>query len=245
MVGDINAQMGTTNVQAWLDGGTIYLANTAPTVTPVTITETLAGATEDTDVVTGYFGSNLTGLTNPTANITYSNADGYVVLDGASAVVTSGGYQAGSQITFNGIQTGLEGTPSNGDRFTLSPSVNQDIFTTMENLASALETPTSNAGAAVQAQFHNAMNRFFTDADQAIGKVLDIRAGVGARLNVIDNQTEQNENYLLNVKTTLSGVEDLDYAEALSRLNLELTGLEAAQQSFIRIQGLSLFNLLR
>jgi len=42
----------------------------------------------------------------------------------------------------------------------------------------------------------------------------------------------------------LSSIEDLDFAEAVSRLNLQLTGLQAAQQSFARIQNLSLFNFL-
>ena len=46
------------------------------------------------------------------------------------------------------------------------------------------------------------------------------------------------------LKTVLSSIEDLDYAEAISRMNLELAGLQAAQESFQRIQNLSLFNRL-
>ena len=37
-------------------------------------------------------------------------------------------------------------------------------------------------------------------------------------------------------------IEDLDYAEAISRLSAETTTLEAAQQSFVLTQQLSLFN---
>jgi len=36
----------------------------------------------------------------------------------------------------------------------------------------------------------------------------------------------------------------LDFAEAVSRLNLELTGLEASQKAFTRVQDISLFNFL-
>ncbi|MEL7239140.1 MAG: flagellar hook-associated protein 3, partial [Planctomycetota bacterium] len=36
----------------------------------------------------------------------------------------------------------------------------------------------------------------------------------------------------------------VDFTEAISRLNQQLTSLQAAQQSFVRIQGLSLFNVL-
>jgi len=40
-------------------------------------------------------------------------------------------------------------------------------------------------------------------------------------------------------------VQNLDYAEVISRLNLQLVGLQAAQQAFVKIQNLSLFNFLR
>ena len=49
-------------------------------------------------------------------------------------------------------------------------------------------------------------------------------------------------SFALTLEETLAGIEDLDYAEALSRLSLEATTLEAAQQSFVRTQQLSLFN---
>ena len=44
--------------------------------------------------------------------------------------------------------------------------------------------------------------------------------------------------------TTLSQIEDLDYAEAITQLNLKSVGLQAAQQVYVKVQGLSLFNFL-
>ncbi|MDX5385838.1 MAG: hypothetical protein LPK24_04815, partial [Marinobacter sp.] len=58
-------------------------------------------------------------------------------------------------------------------------------------------------------------------------------------------QTDINENQILSLQKTLSGVEDLDYAEAISRFQQQLVTLQAAQQSFVKIQGLSLFNFIR
>jgi flagellar hook-associated protein 3 FlgL len=78
--------------------------------------------------------------------------------------------------------------------------------------------------------------------DQAIGKVLDVRTQVGSRLSAIDSQGDSNGAFALTVQSTLGELEDLDYAEALSRLSLQMTTLEAAQQTFIRTQQLSLFN---
>ncbi|MGA4815634.1 hypothetical protein ACPA9J_12515 [Pseudomonas aeruginosa] len=42
--------------------------------------------------------------------------------------------------------------------------------------------------------------------------------------------------------SVMSQIQDLDYAEALSRLSLQSTIMDAAQQSYVKIQGLSLFN---
>lgn len=53
-----------------------------------------------------------------------------------------------------------------------------------------------------------------------------------------------NDAFALETATALSEVQDLDYAEAVSRLNQQLLALQASQQSFIKVQGLSLFDYL-
>jgi len=240
----IAAQSGTTGVTAYVSGGVLYLAHTAPSATPITVNETLTGFTEGTDAVTGYFGSVLTGAAaSNTLTVNAVPAGSYVVLNGAGAVVTAGAYQSGANIAFNGIQTRVDGAPNNGDRFTISQSANQDIFSTIQNLVNALAVDgSSQAG---QARINNEIGRTLTDIDQAIGNILNIRARVGARLNTIESQQDTNDAASLQYQETLSGIQDLDYAEAASRLNLQQTILQAAQQAFIKVQGLSLFNFLR
>jgi flagellar hook-associated protein 3 FlgL len=87
----------------------------------------------------------------------------------------------------------------------------------------------------------NALN----DIDTAITGLLGTRAKVGARMNAIDDQKNANDAFELAVTKVRSSLEDLDYAEAISRFNQQLTALQASQQSFIKIQDLSLFNFLR
>jgi len=169
----------------------------------------------------------------------------YAVTGAVSGVVVAAGtaYQDGATIGFNGANVVVTGSPANGDSFTVSPSANQDIFTTVQNLVNALETSqTTTTGTA---QFHNAVNRVLIDLDQGLQNVSEIRARSGGRLNVIDNQQGANEHFTLQVQQALSDVQDLDYAEAASRLQRQLLSLEAAQQTFTRVQGLSLFNFLR
>ena len=167
----------------------------------------------------------------------------YTVTGVTSGLVGSGTYTNGSSIAFNGVQTSITGTPANGDNFTVTPSANQDIFTTVQNFAQALETAVGSPVS--QAHFNNTMNRTLIDLDRSLDNIVDVRTRVGSRLNAIDSQKDLNDSFKLQLQETLSNLQDLDYAEAVSRLNLQITGLQAAQQSFIKIQGLSLFNFLR
>jgi flagellar hook-associated protein 3 FlgL len=83
------------------------------------------------------------------------------------------------------------------------------------------------------------------DLDSALARVVDARTSIGARQNTMEQIRDLNDSFILDTRQDLSTVKDLDYAEAISRLNVQLAGLQAAQESFVRIQNLSLFNYLR
>jgi len=46
------------------------------------------------------------------------------------------------------------------------------------------------------------------------------------------------------LQTVRSEIEDLDFAEAISRMTFQTTALQAAQQTFVRIQALNLFEFI-
>jgi flagellar hook-associated protein 3 FlgL len=73
---------------------------------------------------------------------------------------------------------------------------------------------------------------------------ITVRSRGGASLNTIDEQVLANDDFIFNMQTTLSNTEDIDLAEAVSRFEQEMVALQAAQQSFNMVQGLSLFNYL-
>ncbi len=108
----------------------------------------------------------------------------------------------------------------------------QDIFKTIADFATGLEANTPPGAAGLQ------------DFKSALDHISTIRARVGARLNAIDGHRLVNEDLIYQGNKTISQIEDLDMAEAVSRLNLQMVGLQASQQAFTKIQGLSLFNYL-
>ena len=90
------------------------------------------------------------------------------------------------------------------------------------------------------------------DLSQAIGSLdrgLEHLQGrrtiIGNRLQSVDTRVERNADERLRLEREVSEIQDLDFAEAVSQLNLQSTALQAAQQAYVKIQGLSLFNYLR
>jgi flagellar hook-associated protein 3 FlgL len=178
-------------------------------------------------------------------SVVFTTATTYDIIDVDNAVTLVSGatYGSGSQIGFNGLQFTVSGAPVAGDTFTIQASSGQDVFRSLQNLADALEQQTTTA--AERAAFHNRINRFLADVDQAQNHLIEARSRSGARQRTVEQQQGLNESYQLQFTEAVSQLRDVDFADAASRLSLQLTVLEAAQQAFVRVQGLSLFNFLR
>ncbi|WP_439638501.1 flagellar hook-associated protein FlgL [Nevskia sp.] len=172
------------------------------------------------------------------------SAGQYSVADSGGNVVASGTYTAGQTIRFRGADLTVAGAPADGDRFSITPSQQQDLFATVRDLIGLFETPTS-ANPAARAQVQTGVLDKLGALETAQSRVIDVRARLGARLVAADDAQNQLSSQLVKIDEALSGIRDVDYAEAASRLTQQLTGLQAAQQSFAKIQGLSLFNYLR
>ncbi|EXJ09535.1 MULTISPECIES: flagellar hook-associated protein FlgL [Nitrincola] len=74
---------------------------------------------------------------------------------------------------------------------------------------------------------------------------LEVRTALGARQNALDRVESSNEEFTLFTKTTLSSIQDLDYATAITEFKMAEVTLQAAQATFARVQNLSLFDYLR
>jgi flagellar hook-associated protein 3 FlgL len=60
----------------------------------------------------------------------------------------------------------------------------------------------------------------------------------------VDNTSASRDQLTEEISGSVSQLRDIDYAEAISRMNQQLTGLQAAQASYAKIAQLSLFNYL-
>ena len=175
--------------------------------------------------------------------IRFTATNAYEVVDASNAVVSSGSYTSGDTISFRGVQVGFTGTPAVGDSYSVGPSTGKDMFSTLSDIADALESPSFTPHDA--SVITDRIGRAVQNLDQASDRIVDVRARIGARLNTADDQANLNSGIGVDLKAQLSKVQDADYSTAVSTLNLQMTGLQAAQAAYVKVQGLSLFNYLK
>lgn len=157
-------------------------------------------------------------------------------------VLTGSPYVAGQPIAFDGLQFDVTGAPAQGDSFTVQPSTKQSIFTTLTTLINALSQPAS--GSTGQANLTNSLNTANANINNALDNVLTVRSTVGSHLRELDYLDSSGEDLDIQYKQTLSDLQDLDYTKAISSFAQQQTTLEAAQRSYTKIAGLSLFNYI-
>jgi flagellar hook-associated protein 3 FlgL len=157
--------------------------------------------------------------------------------------VSSGtGFASGQTISFLGARVTLTGTPATGDRFSVQPAQNTDIFSVLDNLIDTL-APGSGLPSD-RAVFQQRIGASIADLDQTLNRVSSVRAEVGTRLSAIDQAASTRENEAIDLQQLLSDLRDVDYASAISKLNQEYAGLQAAQAAYTKISQLSLFDYL-
>jgi len=175
---------------------------------------------------------SITDATDPTAPVAVTGQ-------------TNQAYVPGQAISFNGIQFDITGLPNNGDVFTVSPSANQSVFTTLSNIITALNTPLAAGSATANAVFNKSLTDALSGLDQSLNNVLSVRATMGSRMREIDSLQNTGDDLGLQYKQTLSQIQDTDYNKAISDFTQQQLTLQAAQKTFSQVSQLSLFNYLR
>jgi flagellar hook-associated protein 3 FlgL len=157
-------------------------------------------------------------------------------------VATGSGFVSGQTIQFLGARVTVTGTPAVGDSFSIAPAQDMDMFAVLDDLIATLET-----GAGLpsdRAVFQQQIGTSIADIDQSLNRVLQVRSEVGSRLTAIDAATNSREAEAIDLQQLLSDLRDVDYAVAISKLNQEYAGLQAAQAAYTKIAQLSLFDYL-
>jgi len=171
----------------------------------------------------------------------------YTVTDQSTVPPTVGSaidYTDGAAIQVGGLSFTVSGTPKDGDSLLVKPAqqAGTDIFDTLQQAIKALQQPlTSDTD---RANLNNVMATTNRKMSNALDNVLTVRTSVGSRMQELDALNTIGTNRDLNYQQTLSGLQDLNYASAMTEYYQRQTALQAAQQSFLQIQGMTLFKFL-
>jgi flagellar hook-associated protein 3 FlgL len=205
-----------------------------------------SSAATDSTLTIIQMGKNNTIPAGSTLDVNFNPGTNTLTVTMGALTQTVSPYVAGDEVKLTDLNTGfpdftlkLDGNLTANDTYQLSTvSTKQTIFKTINEFAVAL----SNNSVGSNDSPNN--GDFLTNISTALDTVVDTQAKLGARINIIEQQRGINDGLTLNLKKTLSQIKDLDYAEAISTLKLQELGLQASQQTFSRVQNLSLFNFL-
>lgn len=208
-------------------------------------TELAAALNSDTDTVPG---SGAAANRAKLASLGVSVSEqGFSSDHGLDISITSGTAATDAAL---GFATQNEGTTANngqtaqpGDAFHVRTTDKQGLLTTLSRLSQAMRNVEDNPES--KAALGEMVAKTLENLDNALTNVISVQGEVGARMNTLESARELNADAKLHTDKVLSDVQSLDYAEASTRLAMESFILSAAQQSFIKVSGLSLFNYMR
>lgn len=224
------------------------------TVTPAEITLTLGDQSETlvlnqnitnaADLATALnTGTNATKLARLGV---VADATGFTAASGQPLTVQSPSAAVDAML---GIATSGAGTTSTdgieavrGDSFALISTNKQSLVTTLTRLSEAMNGLDGTAES--KEHLEVVVGQTLANLDNAVTNISVVQGEVGARLNTLESTREQNLDAKLYTESVLNDLEALDYAEASTRLKMQELVLSAAQQSFVKVSSLTLFNYI-
>ena len=218
--------------------------------------EVSAGASTNTG--TGTIGS--ASVTNPSVTtngdhytITFggtATAPTYTVTDNTAVPATTtapAAFNASTPIPLGaGMQVSMSGAPNPGDTFTVTPATapqNTSVFASLDAVIAALKQPADNNPTAV-ATLKNALTTGLTQVQNSMTNVTVVQASVGGReheLQALQTTTQTNS---VQTQSDLSNLTGVDMVTAITKFEQAQSALQAAQQTFVKMQGMSLFQYI-
>ncbi|WP_144143682.1 flagellar hook-associated protein FlgL [Paraburkholderia sp. BCC1884] len=235
------------NVQTGDNGTSIFNS-----VSAIGTSAVPAGSSSNTG--TGVIGTvSLNNPTDPTNADTYAlnftSSTTYTIsqTDPATGTTTVGGPQAfssGTAITLGGQSVTISGQPNAGDSFSVTPATqgSMDVFANLSQLITTLQTPISSGS--TTANYQSALTTSMTQLENTMNNVVTAQAAVGGRETEVQALQTVTQTNTLQTSSNLADLTQVDMVKTIGQYTLEQNALQAAQQAFVKIQSVSLFQYL-
>lgn len=242
--------VGTTtpNIPITYPGVSVFNFSTTPETVDITVNGKTATLTLNTNVTDAT--SLAAALNNGTNAIELAKLGVIATPQGLSSLnnsvisLTNAGTNVLAAMGVSGSpvksSVGVLATP--GDKFVLESTGKQGLLTTVSRFSEAMKGIDSTQQS--KDDFAKIVAKTLASLENVLTNISAVQGDVGARQNMLESTKNLNADIKLNSEEVLSQLEDLDYAEASTRLQMQTFVLSAAQQSFIKISELSLFKYM-
>lgn len=172
------------------------------------------------------------------------NGTKYSITERASgkSLVVGADFKTGEAIEVNGVSFSISGQPAAGDSFFVESSNKEGLATTLSRFSEAMKTVKNTPES--KAELQKMIDKTLVNIGNALTNVSSAQSEIGARMNTLESATNLNLDTKLYSQKVLGSLQDLDYAEASTRLQMETFVLSAAQSSFVKVSQLNLFSYL-
>ena len=150
---------------------------------------------------------------------------------GKTAFDGSGSYVGDSGTVNRTVADGIE-VRVDGDATATFGSGSTQLFTVLAQLSTDLRSNTDGIGADLD------------NLDTAANAMGSAQADVGARYNRVDRAGQTADTHLDELKSQLSGVEDIDLPQTIVNLQLQQVAYQAALSATAKLQQMSLVDFL-
>jgi flagellar hook-associated protein 3 FlgL len=158
---------------------------------------------------------------------------------GSGTVLDTVAFSSGSTLLYKGLEFNITGTPGDTVNFQLETPQKRNIAETLNDFVNAL-----NNKNIANSDFDKALTDVLVGVDNAMINIANTISKIGGRRNTADSVFASNLDLEISNKTARSNIEEVDYAEAVSELSRQETALQAAQATFSRVTGTSLFDYI-
>lgn len=182
---------------------------------------------------------------NYTFNFTDTNGDGALelaVTDNAAVnLITIDPYVPGQTVAFNGMEVNIDGTPLPGDQLELAPQETVSVFQAIKDAIDWVSRTGSITGTEQHAVDYG---HILSNINASLNHISTRQGEAGINLQLIQSQETFHADNELLMEQGRSVIEDLDFATAVTKFEQSKQALQAAQQTYAQLQGLSLFNYI-
>ncbi|MCF4009074.1 flagellar hook-associated protein FlgL [Rheinheimera sp. UJ63] len=194
----------------------------------------------------GFYLSNYDNLTatNNNYRLDIDATGNYQFLRNGSALTppVTGSYVPGSAINFNGAEFAIDAAtplPAQVD-FELPKPQQTNILNTLQKYIDTLSDPASSAS-----DLTVGLADILQQTTVTANNVDSVLANLGGRLNVVDSVFNTNADLLINNQQYKADISEVDLAAALTEIKRQEVALQAASQTFSKVNATTLFDYIR